>query len=172
VEPAVGPRVWVAIAFGEKAMFHSNWIVRAGSLFAIGLAAAGCGSAEEGGESADDASAVVTSALQACSWAGTWNGTWSSPIGDFKSPLMVTEQGGAVSASDRVDAGNVGIIRGKVTGSAFSGTWRRTIGTSGGPCEYGEVTGTISVDCKSFSGTWYWCNGSSRVRGGGLKGTR
>lgn len=152
-------------------MLHSNRIVRMGSLFAMALAAVACGSTDEG-EASPDADLAVASSPEACSWAGTWNGTWTTPIGDIKSPFVVTQEGGALSGNYRVDAAHVGVVHATVKGNAFSGTWRRTVGTSGGPCDYGDLNGEMSADCKSFSGKWYWCNGAIHIRGGSLKATR
>jgi hypothetical protein len=122
--------------------------------------------------SANHEPATAAISTSACSWGGTWNSTWSTATASFKSPLVVNERGSALSGTYEIDPANAGAVEGKVMGSDFSGTWKRTRGSSGGPCQNGELTATIAPDCKSISGTWYWCTGPSRILGGTLAGTR
>ena len=153
-------------------MLHISEIVRFGSLFAMGLSVAACGSVPKITASIDDEALTVTSLPLACSWAGKWTSTWSTGMMMFKGTLTVTEQAGALAGNYVIDPGNAGVIAGTAMGNEFTGTWKRTTGTSPGPCNNGDLVATMSSDCKTVAGEWFWCSGASRVYAGKLMGSR
>jgi hypothetical protein len=105
-------------------------------------------------------------AVQACvngpGGGCSWTGTWST---DMDGIMTLTQTGDSVSGSYSSPAGD---YSGTVSGNTVTGTW--TQATSAGACTYGPQIQTMSPDCKSFTGTWYYCDASGSAHT--IHGTR
>ncbi len=97
--------------------------------------------------------------LDGCNFAGQWSSYWGSPTGTQYSPISFDAEwgsmngaynNGTMSAQTAVDSGGNAVLVGQ---------WKRTIGNSGGPCQYGNFWFRISGDASSCSlaGQWDYC---------------
>ncbi len=109
---------------------------------------------------ADTSSDSRAAPLEECTWSGTWRTTYGT--------MTLTQAGSTVSGHYDSEEGD---IQGTVVGSQLVGTWGPEPSTAHS-CKSGDLEFTMASTCNSFSGTWWYCHGGARVRGGGWSGTR
>jgi hypothetical protein len=94
-----------------------------------------------------------------CNFNGYWSSYWGSPTGTYTSGLALNASdtavngnynNGTVSAVPAYDSNGMPVI---------VGTWNRTIGNSGGPCQSGNFWFRIHGDASGcyLSGLWDYC---------------
>jgi hypothetical protein len=109
-------------------------------------------------------------------WLGTWDTAWESPSGrfsgDFKIDHLSPLPGGGYELSGRADTYTLsGTVTFVIGGNwTLQGKWTRVLGGSGGPCQYGRVSLTLS-DSADFLGKWSYCDESPFKSGHGWSWT-
>lgn len=83
-------------------------------------------------------------------WLGVWDTSWDSPSGkfsgDFKIDHLSPLPGGGYDLSGRADSYTLsGTVTFVIGGNwTLQGKWTRVLGGSGGPCQYGQLSLTLT----------------------------
>lgn len=102
-----------------------------------------------------------------CNPLGTWFSQWGSSTGWYSDWLTVQSYGNGFLGY-YTNGYVTFFLDGLTTDGAahYSGTWRRTAGSSGGPCQYGTADFTLrytgdaygSFPSCSLNGRWNYCS--------------